>query len=96
VETETLIEQGAETHCVIFGGDRRVPVMNVSTRADAEFVRALEREEPMRYAALLRNMRRSIATTAPARVGRKRRADAKHGTVAAKQAAYRARQAAAA
>ena len=36
----------------------RVPSMNVSKEADAEFLRALEREDPERYARLLRNMRR--------------------------------------
>jgi hypothetical protein len=79
-------------------GDRYIPKMNVSPEADAEFMRLLEKEDPKRYANLIRNMRQSIsrATVSVEVTGRKRRRDAKFQTAAEKQAAYRARQAVAA
>lgn len=36
--------------------------MNVSKEADAEFMRLLEKEEPERYAGLMKNMRRDNPT----------------------------------
>lgn len=47
---------------IMFGGDRRVPKMNVSKEADAEFMRLLAKEDPQRYANLTKNMRRSVVT----------------------------------
>ena len=59
-ETETIIESGAELRFIGFSGDRHIP-MNVSKEADAEFMRLLQKEDPKRYANLIKNMtRRSV------------------------------------
>jgi hypothetical protein len=61
--------------------------MNVSPEADAEFMRLLKKEDPKRYANLIRNMQQSLNP----RIGRQKRSDAKFQSAAEKQAAYRAR-----
>ena len=66
--------------------------MNVSKKADATFMRELERTDPRRYENLQRNMRRSITfepvESAPEHLGGRPK---KHRNNAAKQRAYRQR-----
>jgi hypothetical protein len=55
---ETIVERGSARRGIGFAGERRIPALNVSEAADAEFLRLLENADPDRHARLMKNMRR--------------------------------------